>query len=226
MSERDSKPATSRPAELKQIIGAERTGLPFLYWRSAEEGLQITYLDADRWRATIGRAEDADVHLAADSQVSRTHALLERVGEEWTLVDDGLSRNGSFVNAERVLGRKRLADRDRLCFGSSEVVYRAGVPRAAAATISVIDDPAAVTLSPNQRRVLLALCRPVHDRESAMPATNRAIADEVFMSVDAVKAHLRVLFDLFGLSDLPQNEKRARLATTALLSGVLAAREF
>ncbi len=226
MSETESGVVGVRAAELKQINSAERTGQPFLYWRTPDAGLQITYLGADRWRVTIGRAEEADVRLEADSQVSRMHALLERVGEEWTLVDDGLSRNGSFVNAERVLARKRLADRDRLCFGSSEVVYRAGVPRSAAPTVSAGEDAGSMTLSPAQRRVLLALCRPMHARESAMPATNRAIAAEVLMSVDAVKAHLRSLFEIFGLSELPQNEKRARLAATALVSGVLSAHEF
>jgi pSer/pThr/pTyr-binding forkhead associated (FHA) protein len=170
---------------------------------------------------TIGRAADANVALTADSQVSRAHAVLERVGEEWTLVDDGLSRNGSFVNAARVLARQRLADRDRLCFGETEVVYRAPMKPTGTRTAPVLDRTASMPLSPMQRRVLVALCRPVQDHEAAIPATNREIADEVFLSVDAVKAHLRVLFERFGLSALPQNEKRARLAASVLVSGLL-----
>ena len=43
------------------------------------------------------------------------------------------------------------------------------------------------------------------------PATNEAIAGEVFLSVDAVKWHLRLLFRKFEIEDLPQNQKRARL---------------
>jgi DNA-binding NarL/FixJ family response regulator len=74
--------------------------------------------------------------------------------------------------------------------------------------------------------VLIALCRPVNDSTAATPATNRQIADEVFLSVDAVKAHLRVLFDRFGLGGLPQNEKRARLAAEVLLDGVLKPHDF
>ena len=58
------------------------------------------------------------------------------------------------------------------------------------------------------------------------PATNPQIAAEVFLSVDAVKAHLRLLFERFGLSDLPQNEKRGKLVSTALSSGVLAPHDF
>ncbi|MBV9414622.1 MAG: hypothetical protein JO363_06555, partial [Solirubrobacterales bacterium] len=61
---------------------------------------------------------------------------------------------------------------------------------------------------------------------SAIPATNRQIAEEVYLTVDAVKAHLRVLFERYGLSQLPQNEKRARLVVAVLDAGVLAPRDF
>ena len=226
MAELSHGPFAATPRELQQMLAAERTGRPFLVRRDSEGQLQITLLEPASWRVTIGRADDADVPLPDDPQVSRTHAILERVGEEWTLVDDGLSRNGSFVNAERVLGRQRLGDGDRLCFGSTEVIYRSGALVEVGETASVMDSPASVTLSPMQRRVLIALCRPVHDSESATPATNREIAAEVFLSIDAVKAHLRVLFERFGLSELPQNEKRARLVASVLVSGLISPREF
>jgi pSer/pThr/pTyr-binding forkhead associated (FHA) protein len=175
---------------------------------------------------TIGRTEDSDVPLADDTEVSRTHAIIERLGEEWTLLDDGISKNGSFVNGARVLGRQRLADGDRLCVGSTELIYYGPTEPLGAATQTTGESPASMTLSPMQRRVLVALCRPVHDSESATPATNREIAEEVFLSVGAVKAHLRVMFERFGLSELPQNEKRARLVASALLSGLMSPREF
>src|SRR5438128_1842639 len=104
MTGKPSGLASHTAQELKQIIAAERTGMPFLIWRRADGSLQITYLEKDHWRLTIGRAEDADIALTDDSQVSRTHALIERVGGAWTLLDDGLSRNGSFANATRRLG--------------------------------------------------------------------------------------------------------------------------
>ena len=81
-------------------------------------------------------------------------------------------------------------------------------------------------LSEGQRKVLVALCRPLKDSAYAAPATNKDIAEEVFLSVDAVKAHLRVLFERFGLDDLPQNQKRARLAAVALVNGVVKQHEF
>lgn len=226
MADKRGGPVADTPVEVKAMLTAERAGTPFLVWRGADGRLLIRHFEPDQWRMTIGRAGDADLSLGDDSQVSWTHAILERVGEQWTLVDDGMSRNGSYVNASRLLGRHRLADGDRLCFGATEMIYRAGAGRDVTATATSTDAQAALTLSPMQRRVLIALCRPVHDSESATPATNREIAAEVFLSVDAVKAHLRVLFERFGLSDLPQNEKRARLVASVLVSGVLSPREF
>jgi FHA domain len=217
--------AVQTPAELKEVIAAERTGHPFLVWRTDEGEQRLLLLDQQRWRVTIGRDPAADIPLAGDAEVSRTHALLEQVGRGWTLVDDGLSRNGSFVNGERVIGRRRLRDKDRLVFGATPVTYRE-TSGGTTQTASAIDAPAAIPLSPMQRKVLIALCRSVHDSDSATPATNRQIAEEVFLTVDAVKAHLRVLFERYGLSQLPQNEKRARLVAAVLDSGVLAPRDF
>jgi FHA domain len=213
------------PAELKEVIAAERTGYPFLVWRTEDGGQQLLLLNQANWRVTIGRDPAAEVPLPWDAEVSRTHALLEQVGRGWMLVDDGLSRNGSFVNGQRVVGRRRLADKDNLVFGGTSVTYRE-TSGGTTQTASAIDTPAAILLSPMQRKVLIALVRPVHESASATPATNRQIAEEVFLTVDAVKAHLRVLFERYGLSELPQNEKRARLVATVLDAGVLLPRDF
>ena len=212
----------SSPAELKARLEAERRGTPFLLFFDGA-GRQVLHelIDAP---LTIGRGADCDVALGWDREVSRLHAQLERVGTHWVLIDDGLSRNGSFVNGERVVGRRLLRDGDRLCFGDTPVMYRAG-PSAGDSTVGVAAGPAAVQLTPIQRQILVALCRPVRDSAFATPMTNREIAEEVSLSVDAVKAHLRALFERFGLDGLPQNEKRARLAATALLQGIVTHRD-
>ena len=158
---RRSKVAQS-PVELKEVIAAERTGHPFLVWRTDEGEQRILLLDQQRWRVTIGRDPAADIPLPWDAEVSRTHALLEQVGRGWTVVDDGLSRNGSFVNGARAIGRRRLRDKDRMVFGATEVTYRE-TSGAITQTASAIDAPAAIPLSPMQRKVLIALCRPVHE---------------------------------------------------------------
>ena len=215
------------PRHLKAQIEAERTGVPFLYWLDSDGEQHILMLAAERARVTIGRREQSDVPLAWDLEVSRAHALLEPIGEEWTLIDDGLSRNGSFVNGSRIHGRQRLHDRDRLCFGNTHVVYREPSPaEGSQSTARAPGSPGTVPLTDTQRKLLIALCRPIVESSSATPATNPHIAAEVFLSVDAVKANMRHLFDRFGLGELPQNEKRTRLVAIVLGSGLLAPHDF
>ncbi|HEY1521015.1 MAG TPA: FHA domain-containing protein [Solirubrobacteraceae bacterium] len=100
-----------RPRHLKERLEAEATGIPFLYWLDDDGEQHIVMLPAKLTRVTIGRREQQDVPLTWDGEVSREHALLEPIGETWTLIDDGLSRNGSFVNGSRVVGRQRLSNR-------------------------------------------------------------------------------------------------------------------
>lgn len=171
--------------------------------------------------ATIGRAECADVVIDGDLLVSRLHAKLERVGGEWTIVDDGLSRNGTFVNGQRVSGRLRLHDRDEIRVGVSVLTYCA--PAELDGLHTLVGEPLAsvARLTAAQRAVLAALCRPYRDeRRYTVPATNQQIADELCLSLDAVKTHLRILFHKFGVEHLPQNQKRARLAEMAVQFGL------
>ena len=66
-------------------------------------------------------------------------------------------------------------------------------------------------LTPAQRRVLVALCRPYKESTFATPASNQQIADELTISVDAVKTTMRKLFELFGLSSAGANQTLQRL---------------
>ena len=87
--------------------------------------------------------------------------------------------------------------------------------------------PTTARLTPAQRTVLVALCRPYKDeRPYATPSTNQQIADELSLSLDAVKTHLRTLFHKFGIDHLPQNQKRARLVEMALQHGLVSTRNL
>lgn len=190
------------------------------------DGVQvIRELDAAAGTIPVGRGQPGGLQLD-DPEVSSLHAELEPVGEDWVVVDDGLSRNGTFVNGERVGGRRRLRDGDALRFGRSIAVFRS--PAAGVAeTVAAGDTPTAASVTDTQRRILVALCRPYREgSEFATPASNKQIGAEVFLSVDAVKAHLRTLFEKFDVGDLPQNEKRVRLAELALRSGVISPRDL
>lgn len=215
------------PAELKAQIEAERKGFPFLVWRDGEGEQVILELGDGVGHLTVGRATDAGVSLAFDKEVSRLHAELEKIAADWTVSDDGLSRNGSYLNGERAVGRKRLRDGDVLRFGNSQVTFRSPGGLTVDETHVAAERSEATRLSDTQKKVLISLCRPYKEGSAyATPATNQQIADEIFLSVDAVKAHLRVLFEKFGVSDLPQNQKRAALVEKAFHSGAIAPRDL
>jgi pSer/pThr/pTyr-binding forkhead associated (FHA) protein len=227
MAERSlTDPHASTPREVKARLEAERAGTPFLLFRDGDGQQRIVALDDAVARITIGRRAESDVPLGWDAEVSRQHAQLEPVGRDWTLIDQGLSRNGTYVNGELIAGRRRLRDGDRLCFGETPMVFRAPPHDESLTTAAVATGPGAVPLSEPERRVLIALCRPLKDSAYAPPASNREIADEVHLSVDAVKAHLRVIFERLDLGDLPQNQKRARLAALALVNGLVRQHDF
>jgi pSer/pThr/pTyr-binding forkhead associated (FHA) protein len=113
------------PEPSDEIAAAERRGDPYLVFAGPEGRERVVSLP-DSWeRATVGRGLSADVCLSWDDDVSRIHAELCRFGDEWVLIDEGLSRNGSFVNGERIGGRRALLDGDRLRFGKTEVGFHA-----------------------------------------------------------------------------------------------------
>jgi pSer/pThr/pTyr-binding forkhead associated (FHA) protein len=202
------------------MLEAERRGEPFLAYRDGLGDLRVTEL-GERERIVIGRIAGNDVVLDWDPQVSRSHAQLERVGTDWTLVDDGLSRNGSQVNGERIIGRRRLSDGDVMRVGQTTIVFRAPAT-AFESTLAAHSMPAA-RLTDAERRVLVALCAPfaVEGGAAPVPATNGEIANALNLSLDGVKTHVRSLFTKLGVGDLQQYPKRTELARRARARGLV-----
>jgi predicted component of type VI protein secretion system len=213
------------PVELKAQIEAERAGTPFLVFRVADEQV-IRALPPDG-RLTLGRDQACDLPFEGDHEVSRLHCEVERVGGHWVLADHGLSRNGTFLNGERLQGERALHDGDTVRIGSTYLTYRAPGEVSDRATRPAAGTPVAEALTPTQRAVLVALCRPYREGSPfATPASNQAIADEVALSVPRVKAHLHDLFERLGVDDLPHNAKRVKLVEVAFQTGAVSAREL
>jgi pSer/pThr/pTyr-binding forkhead associated (FHA) protein len=224
--ERDETRGRS-PRDLKALIEAERTGLPFVYWRDDAGQQQILQLTPMRARITVGRREHSDIALTWEPAVSRAHAVIEAIGDDWTLLDDGISQNGSFVNGSLLHGHHRLHDKDRMCFGDTHVVFRdPEAEHGSQSTARAAESPRGIRFTETKRAILIALCRPIAEDRSSTPATNPQIASEVSLTVDAVKNHVRELFAQFGLAELPQNEKRGRLVATVLRQGLLSPHDF
>lgn len=208
-----------------EAVGAARApgnGDAYLSHWNAQAEQRRWWLPDDLGVVTIGRAVSADVCLTGDARISRVHAVLERVGGQWTIVDDGLSRNGTFLNGRRLPHRVRLRDRDKIRVGDTVLTFCA--PPQTAGQQTVVDGalPKPPRLTDRQRSVLVALCRPYRDAPGyGTAASNQQIAKELFLSLNAVKTHLRVLFHKFGIDALPQNQKRARLVELAEQYGLV-----
>lgn len=210
--------ADASPAELRELIVAERQGDPFLFVRDGTGNLRTVPMGAER--LLLGRSPSSDIEVSWDPGVSAVHASLERRGSRWVIEDDGLSRNGTFVAGERLRGQRTLRDGDVIRVGDTVLGFRdpGSEQVLATVTMALIAPP---EISQAQRRILFALCRPLADAARSTPATNEEIARELTVTVAAVKSQLRVLFDRFAVDQLPQNEKRARLAERAVASGVV-----
>lgn len=72
---------------------------------------------------TIGRAKNADLCLTR-GDVSRTHAVIQRINEQEFLLIDKDSMNGTLVNAQEI-HRTVLKDQDVISIGDSELKFLA-----------------------------------------------------------------------------------------------------
>jgi hypothetical protein len=204
--------------ELQTLIHAVRRGAPFLFLRDESGGQLVVTLDGDG--LVLGRAPGSDLEIGWDPRVSGVHAHMERRGPRWMIEDDGLSRNGTFINGERLQGQRALRDGDVISVGDTVMGFRHPEPEPVRATV-VVPTLQTPTISDAQRRVLVALCRPLAGEGMTAPATNEQIATELVLSLSAVKGHLRVLFSRFGLDEAPQNQKRLLRAERALSSAAV-----
>jgi class 3 adenylate cyclase len=215
---------------LSERIAAERTGRPHLVCHEPTGG-QRTFLldDAAPAEMTIGRRPDNAIALVWDSQVSREHAELRREGERWILVDDGTSRNGSFINGRRVTGRHPLSDGDVLRFGDTVMLYRA--PRESARRRPAHAQPDGATvlgdsglepadLSSTERSVLRELRRSwSQPGECAAAPTDAEIAQRVSRSPEEVKEAIASLELKFSVEGLSESERRKPLAVRSPRTG-------
>jgi pSer/pThr/pTyr-binding forkhead associated (FHA) protein len=208
--------------ELAAREAAERLGERFLVYRDGEGRQVIHTLGGNQPTVTIGRRDEADIAIAWDPELSRLHAELELHAGEWTITDDGLSQNGTYVNEVRLDGRRRLADGDLIRVGRTRITY--SVPDGDGEEVTLLpgDLAAAPAFSDQQQDVLRALCRPLFgDGEGVGAADPVVIAAETGIPLDVVESEIDQLERTFGLEDLPSHERRAEIALLAVRSGVV-----
>jgi DNA-binding CsgD family transcriptional regulator len=177
-------------------------------------GAELVPLEGDR--LTVGAHPAADIVLA-DRTVSRLHALFEQFPAGWCVRDLG-SRNGTFVNGQRLNGEHALHPKDEVRVGETRLVLR---------QLQASDGPvtapseAAPPLTPRERDVLVELCRPVLAGDLfTEPASIREIAHALGVSEPAVKQHLLHLYDKFGIFE-GASRRRVTLANAAVRRGAV-----
>lgn len=170
-------------------------------------------------RVVVGRSARCALSLPWDDEVSRAHAELLCVGGRWLIRDDGMSRNGTFVNGVRLSGGHWLADSDRVLVGRSQLIFRRWLTKDEAQETT--PGGKRVEITPAQHAVLRSLCRPLLNGVSAVPATNKEIAQELCVAEDTVKDHLKELFRRFRLEGSRPHQKRHQLAQRAQQQGLV-----
>ena len=86
--------------------------------RGALEGTKFALSGSQK--ISIGRTADSGIFLD-DVTVSRKHATAERLGDSWTLTDEG-SLNGTYVNKSRVV-KSSLVNGDEVQIGKFRFVF-------------------------------------------------------------------------------------------------------
>jgi pSer/pThr/pTyr-binding forkhead associated (FHA) protein len=172
-------------------------------------------LQADR--TSVGKAPENDISLPEDPTASHLHAVLERFPAGWCVTDLG-SSNGTWVNGERIWASHRLRHGDEIRLGQTRLVFHDPLSAPSAETETEAAPP---SLTARERDVLVALCRPLLDRDMfTEPASTRTIAAELVITQAAVKQHLANLYDKFGVPST-DNNRRAKLANEALRRGAV-----
>lgn len=208
-----------------ELGNMERSGRPFVLFHDDDGEQHIVELDVAQTPLTIGRRSSNDISLTWDQEVSRVHAHLERTGGGWELADEGRSRNGSYVNGERVDGRHILRDADVVRLGTTVLLYRAPTPtvklRRETGVTADVSIRAADQIQQDALAVLRSLARDV--AAHPMPEPDRSAQlhadDSAGHTPEEAEAVLRLLYRRFGVAHLVENERRLVLLDRARSSG-------
>lgn len=211
-----------------------------LHWRSVPAGVSLGHLKAmvvrephlviedhlgqlrvaslpDRARWVVGRDPACDLVVDWDASVSRSHAVIERLGAVVTIEDSGVSRNGTIVDGRRISGKALLADAATVELGYSRMHVRlAGADPAGVATVGVTgrEQATSPTFSPAEHRVLLAMVE--GRRRASTTPTNRQVAEALGLGIETVKSHMRSISQRLQAAGVAAPIDRDRVVDLAL----------
>ena len=182
-------------------------------------GRQLIPLGSER--VTVGKSSTNVVSLDHDSTVSRVHAVLENLGHAWSVRDVG-SRNGTYINGEKISAERVLRSGDEVRVGKTKLVFWEvrDATTLGEATVSVAPTQPPPRLTRRELEVLVVLCRPLVSGDPFPEAVSvRQMAQELFVTEAAIKQHLQNLYDKFAVP--AEGERRVRLANEAIRRGAV-----
>lgn len=179
----------------------------------------VRYRDAQTFHAVVlipassaiyvGRDEECAIRIQNDERVSRRHARLIFGAGLWS-IEDGPSRNGTFVGVRRIVGEEILSDRSTFIVGRTMVSFHLPKSRV---TATVVADSSTRLLepTPTQHKVLVELVRPfLKDRgEVPLAPTNAAIAEMLGYQIGTIRD---AISDLYHQAGLRRGETNQRVA--------------
>ena len=203
---------------------------------SAKGHAYVRYRDGNLFRVAslvpspspvyIGRDEGCTVEIRNDERVSRRHARIIFGAGQWS-IEDGPSRNGTFVDGKPTVGERLLADGSRILVGRTVLSFHAANTASAIPTIA--EDPTQRQLHPNatQRKVLVELARPFMARAADVPVTptNAAIAQILGYQAATIRD---AISDLYKQAKLARgtSDQRAELVRLAIREGTVGPEDF
>lgn len=172
----------------------------------------------ERDRIALGKASTNDAIIYWDGTVSRLHAVVERYASGWAVRDMG-SRNGTYLNGERIVGDRTLRPGDEIRIGETRLAFRLADPDHIPTPTAASQGPPEMTR--REHDVLVALCRPILSRSvMAEPPSIRDIAAQLVISESTVKKHIGRLFDRFGIHE-GEDRRRGYLVAEAIRRGAV-----
>lgn len=210
-----SPPATAKAThEFRLEAAARDKGLAYLRYRDGDIFNALS-LGPPSSVVYIGRDDSCIVQILHDVRVSRRHARLIFGAGAWS-IEDGPSRNGTFVDGRRTVGEQILADGSLITVGRTTLSFVVPIRPVSSATLT--EDAPTALLHPNdtQRRVLAELVRPFIELDGATTApTNAAIAAMLGYQVTTIRDAISALYHQAGLAR-GASDQRAELIRIAI----------
>src|SRR5579871_4355659 len=173
---------------------------------------KVRALPLDRDRLALGRSSNNELSYAEDAGLSRQHLVFERTEDGWK-VSDLNSKNGTYINGERITEPHVVAENDRITAGHLGFEFRRGRAPAPNTVVFVEGQDTGTVGGNTVVATLQGLLQPEKELESApqMRALIRAGRElsgnmplaELFklimnLSIEAVGAARGVLMTLEG----------------------------